>query len=630
MIVNRILGLQNNTNAALLKSSKTENTKEYTNQTELSSYNPAYLTNINFTAKKDKPENFRLNLSMEELEKRTSKDYMTTKVLLTPDSVEYQTLSDGDKKALKHLVKAAYILDGIEKQLDSSHNLPFENYLDREIKKGNKRAELTKVLYNGQKGIFALDSESNKISLAKGLKESDGKGVYPEDLKKEEFHQILIKMLNEGKDGEVRQILSQRTVVERDKDELKAIDYVDKYKSDFSKMADELDKAAKVSTNSDFNEYLKLQAKALRKADPKLDAKADIKWATLQDTPLEFTITRENYDESMTESVMENEQLKKMLNERNIVPVSKDFLGGRVGIVNKKGTDAMLGVKEYLPIMAEQMPYKNEYTQTISTSGKDTKQTMVDVDLVAMTGDVGAYRGGITLAENLPNNDKLAIQMGGGRRNVYHRQIRMSGTDSIQQKLDAVLNPKQHKYYSPEAEHWFVIGHENGHSLGPKNGKDSLGKYKSIIEENKADMVAIGMLDTLVENGLYTEEQKKQIIVSFALKNLLKAKPDMSHAHRVRSAMQTNYFIKEGAMDIDDNGILTVNIDKMVPTAQKMLKEIVRVQIDGDFKKGEQYVMDNLKWTDKMQKSADNLKRVSKSLNGTTSSLLADKLVAEK
>ena len=41
----------------------------------------------------------------------------------------------------------------------------------------------------------------------------------------------------------------------------------------------------------------------------------------------------------------------------DIVPVAKDFLGGRVGIINKKGTDAILGVKNYLPLMAKNMPF---------------------------------------------------------------------------------------------------------------------------------------------------------------------------------------------------------------------------------------------------------------------------------
>ena len=46
-------------------------------------------------------------------------------------------------------------------------------------------------------------------------------------------------------------------------------------------------------------------------------------------------------------------------------------------------------------------------------------------------------------------------------------------------------------------DHPFTIGHENGHSLGPKEGCEALGKYKSIIEENKADMVSLAMIDLL-------------------------------------------------------------------------------------------------------------------------------------
>ena len=575
---------------------------------------------------------YELNLSMEELEKRTHKDYLTTKKMLDVDAEEFVSLADGDKDALKYLVKAADILEKINKQLDSCHNLPFEEFLNQEIKNGNKQAELTKVLYDAQKGLCAIDRESNIIELAKDVHEMPGKGIYPEDLSVEEFHNILIKMLNEGKIDEVKTILNQRSVVERAGDELKATDYIDKFKDDFSLMADYIEKASKVSTNSDFNEYLQLQAKALRTADPMLDAYADKKWATLQDTPLEFTITRENYSDEMTETVIENEELKLMLDKYSITPVAKDFLGGRVGIINKKGTEAILKVKEFLPVMAKNMPFNDEYIQNISAD-KESKQTMVDADLVMVSGDVGAFRAGITLAENLPNDDKLSISIGGGRRNVYHRQIRLITSEDakkkMQERLDAILNKEQHKYYNDEADHWFTIGHENAHSLGPNSGTEALGKYKSIIEENKADMTSLAMLDVLVENGMYTNEEKEQIIVTYAADNMLKSKPTLSQAHRVRSVMQNYYFLKDGAISIDMNGVLTVNIEKMIPTARKMLEEIIRIQIDGDFAKGEKYVLDNFIWTNQMDVMAENIKRVSKTLNGKVESPLADKLLKD-
>ena len=586
------------------------------------------MNNVNI-AKRD----YEINLSLEELQKRTHKDYLTTKKMLAIDAPEYEALAEGDKQALKHLVKAASVLDKVNMELDNHHNLAFKEYLEKEIEKGNESAKLTKILFDAQKGVCALDRESNMIELAKGIDMKPGKAVYPEDLSKEEFHSILIKMLKSGKVDEVAKILNQRSVVIRNGNELVAIDYVDRFKEEFSYMADELERAASVSTNPDFNEFLQLQAMALRKADPMLDAYADKKWATLQDTPLEFTITRENYSDEMTETVVENPELKKLLDENGIIPVAKDFLGGRVGIINKKGTEAILGVKNYLPLMAQNMPFNNQYIQNISPD-KESKQTMVDADLVAVTGDVGEFRAGITLAENLPNDDKLSIiELDGGRRNVYHRQIRLITSDDarekMQKRLNAILNPELHKYYNDEADHWFTIGHENGHSLGPKSGTEGLGKYKSIIEENKADMVSLAMVDVLTDAGMYSPEQREQIIVTYATDNMMMSKPNMSQAHRVRSVMQNYYFIKEGAIEISPEGVLNINMEKMVPTAKKMLEEIIQIQLQGDFTTGEKYVLDNFVWTEEMETLAQNIRKVSKTLNGKVESPLADKLLNE-
>lgn len=572
-------------------------------------------------------ETFELNYSLEELKKRTNKEYLSTKKMLDIDAPEYLELAEGDKKALKNLVKAAFFIQKIFMRLDNSKNAEFQAFLDSEILKGNERAELTKILFNAQKGMCAIDRESTKINLAKGITELPGKGLYPEDLTKEVFHKILIKMLKKGKVEEVRKILNQRSIVERKDNELVAVDYVNFFSEEFRVVAEKLEAAAETSTNEDFNEYLRLQAAALRTADPMLDAYADKKWAELQDTPLEFTITRENYADEMTESVIEDEELKALLDEHKIVPVSKDMLGGRVGIVNKKGTEALLKIKEYLPLLAANMPYHEEYEQNISKT-EDAKQTMVDVDIVALAGDVGAYRAGITLAENLPNDDKLSLTIGGGRRNVYHRQIRfISDREKLQKRLDAILDKEQHKYYLDEADHWFTIGHENTHSLGPNKGTEALGKYKSIIEENKADMGGLAFLDLLEEKGMYTHEQVLQMLVTFAADNFLKSKPTFSQAHRVRTVMQTKYFIENGAIELNAEGKIHVNIDKMIPAAKKMLAEIVRIQIDGDFQKGEKYVLDNFVWTDEMEAISQKLREVDKTLNGRTESPLAAMLL---
>ena len=364
---------------------------------------------------------YEFGLEMEELEKRTNPEFITTKILLKSDSPEYLSLQEGDKEALKYLVKAGAILENIHLQIDDHNNLPFKKFLEEEIAKNNKQAILTKILLDAQKGIYSLDRLTNKIYLAKGVTNLPGIGVYPKDLTKEEFHNILIRMLKEGKIDQVKSILNQRSIVLRDGEYLKSVDYVDYFKEDFEKMAELFDKASKVSTNKDFNEYLILQSKALRKADPMLDAEADKKWATLQDTPLELTLTRENYEDELTGTFIENPELKKLLEENKINPVPKDCLGLRVGIINKQGTENLIKIKKYLPLLASKMPFNEEYEQKISKEKtEETKQTMVDVDLVMCAGNCGQYRAGITVAENLPNDDKLSLTIGGGRRNVFH------------------------------------------------------------------------------------------------------------------------------------------------------------------------------------------------------------------
>lgn len=576
-------------------------------------------------------QKFELGLSREELEKRTHKDYLTTKKMLDVGCKEYETLAEGDKQALRCIVKAAYILDEIYLKQDNEKNVPFREFLKEEIEKGNEDAKLALILFNAQKGANAVDSEANKFSLIKGEEELKGKAIYPRDLEVEEFHAILLKMIKEERIEEVKAILNQRSFVQRLGDELVAVDYTDFFKEEFTKAADLLDEASLVSTNEEFNKFLRLQALALVENNPMADAYADKKWAELQDTPLEFTITRENYEDEMTGTVVENEELNNLLKEKNIIATPKDFLGFRVGIVNKEGTEKLLEIKKYLPTLAENMPFADRYEQNISSdSDKEVKQTMVDVDLVAVTGDVGAWRGGITLAENLPNDDKLSLTIGGGRRNVYHRQVRaVSDWEKLQQRLDATLEKELHQFYENEADHWFTIGHENAHSLGPNKGTEALGKYKSIIEENKADMTALAMLDVLTECGMYSDFQKKQIKTTFVADNFLKAKPSLSQAHRVRTVMQSYYFIQHGAIEIDAEGIIHIDYDKVIPTARKMLEEIITVQLSGSFEVGEKFVLDNFVWTDSMEKIAQKIKAISKTLNGTVEAKLADKLAQE-
>ena len=106
-------------------------------------------------------QNFELNLPLKELEKRTHKDYLVTKKFLKADAPEYIALLNGDKKALKHLCKAAQIIEKINMQLDCKHNLAVKEFLETESANGNKQAQLTKILFDAQKGRISLCTNQN-------------------------------------------------------------------------------------------------------------------------------------------------------------------------------------------------------------------------------------------------------------------------------------------------------------------------------------------------------------------------------------------------------------------------------------------------------------------------------------
>lgn len=582
---------------------------------------------IRFTATAAGP---KIGLSESELTERTNPECLMPKIMLDIDNPEFLNLEEGDKKALKHLVKAAMLIDEVSYKLDNHQNIAFKKYLMSTSKKGDESAQKALKIFKAQRGIFAVDLEGNKIALMKNATSSKGNGYFPKDLSSEELNDVVQKMIKEKKKKELAQLLNQRTVVKRIGKKLVAIDYTKEFEKEFKAVAKELEKAANVSTNKDFNEYLRLQARALRVNDPKSDAKADIKWATLQDTPLEFTIVRENYADKMTGSL--SKETEKMLKDAEISYYKKDELGARVGIVNPAGTEDLLDITKYLPKMAEAMPYADKYEQSISKNAKDEiKQTMVDVDIVCVTGHAAACRGGLLRAENLPNNDKLAIEMGGGKRNVYHRQARMSvDPHFVQKKLDAMLAPQQHKYYNQWALHQFTIAHENLHSLGPITNKTLLGDYGNIIEENKADIGAIALLDVLVEEGKYSNEEKKQIITSSILEMFRKAMPDKANAHRAKEIMQLNYLFKKDAIRVNEEGLLEVNFDKTVKAAKAMLSEIIKVQLSEDKSTAKKYFDKNFEWTNEIEEISSRLRMVDHILNFEIQQPLAEMLLEQE
>jgi hypothetical protein len=547
----------------------------------------------------------------------------------------YDGLSDGDRRALTHLVKAAAILDDVFLKQDHPDNMRAKEALQKAAKEGNEMAAQALTLFtlhNGLEGSDMYAAQTKPLRLFKDKKLQPGKGFYPQDLTRKELADYIV-----AHPEQAAALLSNNTMVARDGDRLKAVPYSVAFRTEMEGAARELLAAAKETDHAGLAEYLRWQAQALvNDSDPEAVFKADKMWINnLEDSPLEFTIGRENYDDRMSADVAADPKVKAVLAENGIKAKSKDSIGIRVGIVNKESYAEIADYRKHLEAFSKLMPLCDRYKQQTEDGG--SKMTFADVDLVAIAGDYASVRGGITIAQNLPNSDKLAVQLKEGSRLVFHRQVRQ-GSDAAQRQkfLDALIDPAQHKYYDENADFLFTVGHELAHSLGPRvtsDGRDksgSLGKFGSMLEENKADVASIFMTGYFVEIGKFDEEQANKIYLSWVAGELPNKQPSEDEAHRSRSIMQLNYFREKGAIEFEKGGKLKIIPEKMAATAKQMLTEVIQLQLDGDVKKAEAFVKKYAAWNDALQYAADEKMALKPRLYRLVSQPVRDKLLKQK
>lgn len=543
-----------------------------------------------------KIKGYEINFSEQELDD-VLHNQMRQIEFISKDFEGYKQLPEGDKKALEHLVKAADIINDVALEQDNPLNIPLKRELEKLAVKYPYAAK-TLELFNSLNGVAGHNGISSEpIQIFKELPLLPGKNFYPQDLSVEEFHEIILRMAQRGKFDKLKKILSARTMVRRNGDELEAIDYTEYFAKQFSEIANELEVAAYYCTEPEFKEFLQWQVQALLQNNKDMDMLADRHWAKLQDTKLEFTISRENYEDEMTGTVYENPEIVRVIEENGINVVAKDTLGGRVGIVNSEETKKILISKKSLPYLAQWMPLKEQYQQK-HLSEDDLKQNMVDVDIVTLTGDYAMCRGGITTAQNLPNSDKDEVKYDGWRRNVYHRQIRFSKDEENERiLLNRLVDSALHQYVDREKILSFVVGHENGHSLGPTaEYQDSLGVFKHIIEEHKANIVSIASIAELAKKeGLFSKEDLRKIYTSWIVGNLfLRAQPVLSKPHRVADLIEFNYLFENKVIWFDSNKKMHIDFDLIGPITYKLLEETIRVQLSKSVEVAKEFVN---KWT---------------------------------
>ena len=530
------------------------------------------------------------------------------------------------------MVKAAQELDAVFLKQDHSKNLEMKEALNKAAQNGDIMASKALKLFNIFNGIEGNDGlQKDPVRVFEDICLYKGKNIYPEDLSPQELIDYLKNNIEQAP-----AILSNDTIVKRENNELVAIPYLMAFRKEYTKAAKQLLLAASYTTHKELAKYFRYQAQALVSADPEYAFKADKTWANLKDSPLEFTIGRESYEDTMTGAVAEDKELMAMIESNGITIKSKDFIGVRVGIVDIESSENIADYKNHLKALSELMPLKEQYKQSVDVeTGESVKQTLVDVDLVYLSGDYCALRPGITLAQNLPNDDKLSVQLESGNRNVFHKQVRRTFDPVRRQKLlDTLVENKFHKMYDNEADHLFTIGHELAHSLGPmttlagKDKKVSLGDgYGDVIEECKADLASLISLEYFNKIGKYSPETIKKILLTWAVDQMPISEPKITQPHATREVMQLNYFIENSTIKIEKGGKLSLDYEQMIPVARQMLTEVLQVQLDGDAQKAKNFVDKYRTWNETLQYVSDTKKSLSPKPYKVLVNILADRIL---
>ena len=87
--------------------------------------------------------------------------------------------------------------------------------------------------------------------------------------------------------------------------------------------------------------------------------------------------------------------------------------------------------------------------------------------------------------------------------------------------------------------------------------------------------------------------------------------------------MICNRMLEEKAIILDSETKMHFDFDKIKTLTQTMLAEVVRLQMDSDVEKAEEYVLRWMKWTDEIERIAQVIRSYNKFLNGYVDDSLA-------
>jgi len=407
-------------------------------------------------------------------------------------------------------------------------------------------------------------------------KKPAGANFYPSDMTKEEFEVL---------DADDK--TSLYTLIRRNNDgELYTIPYHEAFKKETTKAVELIRKAAELAEDEGFKKYLSLRAEALETDNY---YESDVAWMEMKNNDIDFIVGPiENYEDALYGYKAAHESF--------------------ILIKDQEWSKKLDKFAAFLPQFQKDLPVPQEYKN--ETPGSDSD--LGAYDAVYYAGDCNA--GSKTIAINLPNDEQVRLDK--GSRKLQLKNSMKAKFDRILVPIaNMVIHPEQRKHVKFDAFFENTMFHEVAHGLGLGNTidgeqtvREALKEYYTSIEEGKADILGLYIVDKLYEMGELTSGEVMDNYVTFMAGIFRSARFGAASSHGKANMMRFYYFQKEGAFTKDsETGTYKVDFEKMKTAMNKLTKKILIIQGDGDFEQAKAWVKADGKIKEELQKDLDKI-----------------------
>ena len=493
-----------------------------------------------------------------------TKEYAYQSYAKVPLTTDISHLTQNEKEILRLMFKTADIMDDLFWQQAYGAKIDLMDETKGEAK------EYAKINYG------PWDRLNNEAPFINGIcAKPAGATFYPIDMTKEEFEQANIK------DGK-----SPYSIIRRNREgKLYSIPYNENFKNQLSKAAGYLTKASELAEDTGLKNYLKLRAAALVSDD---FYASDLAWMDMKNANIDMVVGPiENYED----------QLFGYKTSYSAYILVKDI----------EWSKKLAKFVQYLPELQKNLPVSANYKKEVPGTDSDLNA----YDVVYYAGDCNA--AGKTIAINLPNDEKVQLEK--GTRRLQLKNAMKAKFDKILAPIaTALIDESQQKNIKFDAFFSNVMFHEVAHGLGIKNTvnekgsvRDALKEANSALEEGKADILGLYMVNQLLKKGELTGTQE-DYFVTFLAGILRSVRFGASSAHGQANMIAFNYFAENGAFEKTPNGRYKVNVAKMEKAMNGLSELILTLQGNGDYDGVKKLYADKGIIHDDLQKDLDVLK----------------------